>query len=122
MKPRRKPPRRTSTARSRQLVAYRKLKAAFLRSNSHCWVCCVWLRPESRELHHKYGRRNRLLTWEPGFRCVCHRCHQDIHAFPAAAILGGHLGPMGTFNDYNRAVDYEKSHHMKSPMTTSVNE
>ena len=106
----RKPIRRTSTARAKQLREYRKVKSEFLRSNSHCWVCCIFLPPHCRELHHKYGRSGRLLTWEPGFRCVCHRCHDDIHTFPAAAISGEHLGPMGTFNDYNRAVAHYEAH------------
>lgn len=96
--------RRTSTARAKQLREYRKIKAEFLKSRPSCFWCGTLLRVEDRELHHKYGRAGRLLTWEPGFRCLCDWHHRMVHSEPAWAIKHSLLGPMGTFNDYNRAV------------------
>lgn len=100
----RKPIRHTSTARAKQLREYRKVKYAFLCEHTRCEVCKRPLIFAERELHHAYGRNGRLLCWVPGFRCLCHRCHSAVHLLPTLAIERGYMGPMGTFNDYSRAV------------------
>lgn len=96
--------RRTSTARAKQVAQYRKLKADFLLANPICFACKKVVSEGYRYLHHVFGRRGRLLCWTPGFRTVHFDCHEWIHHNPNRAQMLGLLGPMGTFNDYNRAV------------------
>ena len=96
--------RHTSTARARQLREYRKVKEAFLESKLACFSCFSTLARDKLDLHHFYGRTGRLLMWTPGFRCVCAKCHDLIHRNPSEAKTLGLIGPLGTWNDYNRAV------------------
>lgn len=97
---------RVSKARAKQLREYAKLKKEFLREHDECFVCGDKLLYDMRDLHHLYGRVGRLLTFVPGFRCVCCSCHHDIHSHPVEASRAGFLGPRGTWNDFDRAVKH----------------
>lgn len=94
---------RVSTTRAKQLREYAKLKREYLKVCCFCWGCAKWLAPDQRELHHRFGRVGRLLTWVRGFTCVCAKCHSLVHTMPEDAP--SHLKcPKGCWNDYARAV------------------
>ena len=59
--------------------------------------------------HHIYGRRGRLLMWKPGWLAVSRRGHRRIEEFPRYARSQGWLGPVGTYNDFERAVEHARS-------------
>jgi len=60
----------------------------------------------AQECHHKFGKRGRLLLWEPGWVPVTHVEQTWIHTHPDQAGEAGLLGPEGTWNDYDRAVKF----------------
>lgn len=109
MKSPRKPIRKVSSVRARQLREYRKLKADFLLANPICFACKKVVAEGYRDLHHVFGRVGRLLCWTPGFRTVHSDCHQWIHDHPESARMIGLLADLGQWNDYDRAVEYEKT-------------
>jgi hypothetical protein len=55
------------------------------------------------EVHHVYGRRGRLLRWQPGWKAVSKQGHRWVHEHVAEAVARGWIGPPGTWNDYERA-------------------
>lgn len=96
--------RHTSTARSRQLYQYRREMPLWLAGQHFCARCGSYVIIFRRTCHHRFGRRGRLLNWKPGWAMVDFDCHIWIDNHPEAARELGLLGPMGTFNDFNRAV------------------
>jgi hypothetical protein len=63
------------------------------------------------EVHHVYGRVGRLLNWKPGWLGVSKEGHRWVHANPEQARSLGFLGPVGTYNDYERArKDFENNY------------
>lgn len=103
MKPR-KPLRRTSTARSRQLREYRKVKERFFYENNVCFACGKPVLYYQKVLHHFYKRSGELLCWEPGFRLAHSDCHFLIHLDEKAARDANLLAPKECCDDFNRAV------------------
>lgn len=55
------------------------------------------------EVHHVFGKIGRLLRWVPGWMPVSKQGHRWIHANPEEARKRGWLGPIGTWNDFERA-------------------
>ncbi len=80
---------------------YGKRARLFLRRNTRC---AVFPNLKATECHHVFGRRGRLLLWEPGWRAVSALGHAVIHRAPEAARRAGLLGPIGSWNDYEKAV------------------
>jgi len=68
--------------------------------------CAVFHQLPATQCHHRFGRRGRLLLWEPGWLPVCDAGHALIHSTPKASITRGFIGPVGTWNDYERAKKY----------------
>jgi len=69
----------------------------------------------ANQVHHIFGRRGRLLNWEPGWAEVSDFGQRWIHNHPAEAMKLGLIGPTGTWNDYERAVAHERKLHGKIP-------
>jgi hypothetical protein len=80
--------------------------------------CPVWLSvPELRsgrkyghpisgkvtEVHHRFGRVGRLLRWQAGWLGVSKQGHRWIHEHVEKARELGFVGPVGTWNDFERA-------------------
>lgn len=84
-----------------QMRIYRVRVKIFLASNSHC---AVFKNLQSTQCHHRFGRRGRLLLWEPGWRAVSAEGQSWIHSHPIEARKRGLIGPVGTWNDYDLAV------------------
>ncbi len=96
MKPR-KPIRRATPKRAKELAKYRRLKAKFLMEHSVCVRCSRKIPLEGRTLHHWAGRRNDLLCWVPGFRMACFDCHQQIERYRNDAVKEGFRAPDNLF-------------------------
>ena len=85
---------KVAASRRKQLAQYYADKAVFLAlpENQHCEICRarkaagenVRIAPAS-EIHHKRGRRGRLLCWQPGWIASCFGCREFPHAHPARA-------------------------------------
>jgi hypothetical protein len=95
-----------SAAYEKRMRVYRKEVKVFLKENPKC---SVWQVMASTQVHHKFGRRGRLLLWKPGWKAVSDYgqtwCHHNIDE----ARERGLIGPEGTWNDYERAVKHEGS-------------
>ncbi len=93
--------------RSKPMTALMRLYVSrvrlFLRHNQ---CCVVFPNLKSEQCHHVFGRRGRLLLWEPGWKSVSAAGHAWIGANPAEARRLGLVGPVGTWNDYDRAVEF----------------
>lgn len=103
MKPR-KPLRRTSTARSRQLREYRKVKSEFLDVHFACFRCKTFVPRPDRQNHHYFGRIHGLLTYVPGFRMVCAECHTWIENHRLLSIELGFRAPENLFNSPSKVL------------------
>jgi hypothetical protein len=55
------------------------------------------------EVHHRFGRRGKLLLERRWFLGVSRLGHRWIHMHPEEAQKRGWIGPPGTWNDYERA-------------------
>jgi hypothetical protein len=98
---RRKPMRRASTKRARELALYRKERDAWLLLNPVCDVCPgIWHGPRhaATQVHHTRGRIGRLLRMQEFWLAVCDRCHAWIHDNPNLARKYGLLAPSSEFN------------------------
>lgn len=99
---RRKPVRRVSAKRAQQNRAYAKLRVAFLAANPFCQACVplfgARFPADSKELHHRAGRRGELLCHIPGFVAMCSDCHRFCHEHPGLARSAGLLAPIGKWN------------------------
>ena len=78
----RKPIRRVSTKRAKELAQYRKIKARLFKLNPSCQACLnVFpadnIRPAT-DIHHTHGKVGKLLCYEPLFKLVCRSCHRWI--------------------------------------------
>ncbi len=96
---RRKPIRRVSSKRAKQLKEYAKLRNEFLKANP---ICRVWLdenpeaelRPSSAiacDIHHMKSRVGKMLLDTRYWMAVSRTAHQRIHAFPKWAREKGYL-------------------------------
>jgi hypothetical protein len=100
------------TRRTRIKPVSDKLAAAkrIYRARVKVWLvgkrCAVFSRYPATQCHHRFGRIGRLLLWEPGWLPVSAAGHNEINSRPAWAIKLGFNGPVGTRNDYERAVKY----------------
>jgi hypothetical protein len=97
MKPR-KPIRRVSVKRAAGLREYAKLKARIMARKPLCFVCG---KEPATELHHRNGRRGKLLCYEPFIIAVDADCHRKIHYNPSWAQFNGLLGEAGEWNNQN---------------------
>ena len=89
-------PRRTPQ-RAAQERRYRARVKVWLAQYHFCeWEGCT---NKPTEVHHRNGRRGRLLLWEAGWFALCQHHHQDVHANPAEARRRGLLCPAGQWND-----------------------
>lgn len=104
-----KPLRRETPKRASEQRRYRRDSQAWLRANNHvCTVCLkLKLHPEpATQTHHKYGKNGRLLNWQPGWMGVSSFGQFWIHNHPTQAYKLGLLGPVGTWNDFERAKNH----------------
>jgi len=107
MKPR-KPIKRVSSARARQLRQYSRDRKLFLEQQLWCAACAIvplrigqpgaWLINRATEVHHRFGRQGQLLNYQPYWLPVCRQCHDWIGRNPAAARKLGLLAPVGQWN------------------------
>lgn len=122
-KPRRRL-RAVSRGRAAELRLYRQEAAAFVaaavKRGETCPVVNMiqtnaskpWMRygqPVSTrivEVHHRYGRAGKLLRWQPGWSAMSKQGHRFVHQHPEWAQQHGFIGPVGTWNDFERAKDY----------------
>jgi len=104
----RKRVRPVSKARAKQGRGYAAEKRAFVASERAAGKRCPVTGEPVTECHHRYGRRGRLLMWKPGWLAVSWEGHQFIHDHFACAVKAGWYGPVGTWNDYERAVEHER--------------
>lgn len=95
--------RRRSRACDKRMKTYREQAKIFLAQNPKC---AVLFGRRSTEIHHRFGRRGRLLLWQPGWLAVSALAHAAIHRLPAEARRQGLIGPVGTWNNYQKAVEY----------------
>ncbi len=85
-----------SKKRAVQNKEYAKLKKAFMNRAIFCEAKnCI--RP-AVDLHHKFGRIGRLLTWVPGFMALCRPHHLMCKSDPIEARALGLLCPVGQWN------------------------
>jgi len=96
-----------SATRAKQMRTYRRDVRKFLRSNERCFACLEYVEEDSRQNHHFYGRVKSLLSWNPGWRMVCRKCHYLIHHNPGWARDHNFICPRGMWNDLKRA----QAHH-----------
>jgi hypothetical protein len=106
---RQKPVRKVSKKLAPLKARYRARVKVWLEMPEHAWcVCCIARGRPTRpatECHHKFGRRGRLLLWEPGWRAVCSGCHEWIHRInPVGAQEIGMLATAGAWENFERAV------------------
>ncbi len=105
----RKPIRRVSTARQKQLQEYAKLKRAWHERNRYCAVCrqrdilCGPVDP-----HHSMGRIHGLLLDTRLWIALCRKHHNMVMSDPAWARCHNLLPPVGWYNDINRADEWSK--------------
>jgi hypothetical protein len=104
MKPR-KPIRKSTSKRSKELREYAKLRKAFLeyeRALGDGWCICDKCQgpvPTGfEEVHHFYGKLLGLLCWMPGFRVVHRDCHRWIETHRKEAVKLGLRAPDTLFN------------------------
>lgn len=109
------PRRRSRTrVRAREAALYRKLSRNFVSEALERGHCCpvIWaaerMYARINQTHHIFGRRGGLLLWKPGWLAVSSRGHALINANPEWARAMGFLGPIGTYNDFARAVAHQK--------------
>lgn len=82
------PIKKVTAKRAAQNVEYLKLRKEYLEAFPACEVedC----HNKSKEVHHKKGRENDLLTDTNYFMAVCHSCHHLITTDSAWAISKGY--------------------------------
>lgn len=120
---------RTSKRAAEERIYRAEVKEALLLPQNQ--VCRVWLASDeflkecgpfdatpsdvrksfkmpATQCHHKYGRRLELLLWRPGWRFVSDAGHKWIDRHPKKARELGLLGPVGTYNDFARAVKHHQ--------------
>jgi len=98
----RKPVRRVSSQRAKELARYAKLRVEFLATHSlcQCWTC---LHPSfpmypATQVHHMAGRMGKLLCHSEFWLAVCNRCYRWIHNNPSIARAAGLIAPVGQWN------------------------
>lgn len=101
-KARRKPVRRVSKVRAKELARYSILRGAFLWRNGLCQACLVY-NPDCApnyavEIHHIRGRAGKLLNATDHWLAVCSPCHARIHRYPAEARELGLICEKGKWN------------------------
>lgn len=103
MKPR-KPIRKVSVKRSKEMALYAKLRKDYLAAHP---ICEVWLyenamtclhsgevpdnAPRSQDIHHRAGRTGWRLNDVSHFLAVCRANHEWIHNNPSEARQKGYL-------------------------------
>lgn len=101
-KARRKPVRRVSKSRAKELARYSILRGAFLWRFSLCQACSVYYPAcvpfYAVEIHHRRGRSGKLLNATEYWLAVCNHCHARIHRHPAEARELGLLCEKGKWN------------------------
>lgn len=85
MKPR-KPIRRVSKKRAKELREYMKLRAEFLSMYVTCQICGLQF---ATDIHHSMGRTGSLLNKQIFWTAVCRECHQKCHNHPVWSRLHG---------------------------------
>lgn len=91
---RRKPVKRQSAKRRREIGIYTALSRNFLRDHPACAICLLEGGPvrRSKETHHTRGRKGSNYLDVRTFLAVCEIHHARIHAEPAWAFERGYLG------------------------------
>lgn len=72
---------------------------AKFRDGAKCPVTNFKLAPWNIQCHHIYGRRGKLLNWQPGWLAVSCIGHRWIHDHPDEARKRGWLAPVGQWNN-----------------------
>ncbi len=89
-----------------RMTVYRARVRIFLKSHP---FCAVFPKLAATSCHHAYGRVGKLLLWKPGFRSVSFAGHRWIEEHKNEARRRHLLGPVGSWNDYGKAVKAEKA-------------
>lgn len=90
-----------SPASVAQRRIYLRQKRAFLKRHPYC---AVFPNQPATQVHHKFGRIQRLLLWEPGWLPVSDKGHDWIHRNINLAREFGLIGPVGTWNNHQAAI------------------
>jgi hypothetical protein len=94
--------RAVSASRAKHLRLYSKLAQQFKLDHPKC-ACCgvIWFRPAkaTTEVHHRQGRRGKLLLDQRFWTAACAQCHRYIHNHPTQTRKLGLLGEVGTWNN-----------------------
>lgn len=88
--------RRRTKSRSKDEAIYRKRVKDRLEGEYCDFLTCYQL---AAEVHHKFGRKNKLLLWEQGWILLCSRHHTFVHNNPDSARKMGLLCEVGQFNN-----------------------
>lgn len=63
-------------------------------------AACVFLELiQVSEVHHKFGRRGKLLLWKPGWIAISQRAHEWVHKNPEDARILKAYAPVGFWNN-----------------------
>ncbi len=79
-----------------RLRTYRRRARIFLLLNP---VCAVFAGRSSSQVHHKFGRRGKLLLDERHWLAVSNEGHDKIHKKPEWARARGYLAPLGQWQN-----------------------
>lgn len=84
-----RPIRRVSRVRGKQLREYAKARAIYMHQHSLCEIlgCSVW----SSQLHHRKGRVGKMLNDKRYWMALCWSHHSKIHDNPRWAMDHGYL-------------------------------
>lgn len=88
--------RKTGNRRAGERRQYIREKKKFISANPKC---AVNSKHSAIQIHHKFGRRGRLLRWQPGWVQVCQNCHSWIHAHILEARVLGLMCEAGNWNN-----------------------
>lgn len=97
----RTPLKKISKSQRRKLAEYHPIHSKFLKENPKCQICIARkIEPPkwSTEVHHKFGRANKLLTDVRGFIASCFACRDFPHSHPKEARELGILGAASLWN------------------------
>ena len=85
---RRKPIRKVSLKRAKQLREYLPKRNTFIAAHPVCQMCH---NARATDVHHGWGRIGELLNDEEHWFALCRTCHDFIHRNPSTARRQGFL-------------------------------
>lgn len=93
-----KPIKRVSAAMAARLAQYERIKDHWFVGKNYCEMCGGCFSKKGLQVHHVRGRLGALLCAVEFWKCLCMRCHRDVHDYPNISIQTGFLAPKGDWN------------------------